>query len=134
MAFTAKLKILDDKRLRALIADAGNQGQAWAEETAENILDEADRLMQGSKTGVQYPNLPNRSSAPGEAPAVQSGELIRSGKAEGRGASVRVVYDDPKAPMLELGNSRVAPRPFLRPAFDAEKPRAIKRAKEIVEG
>ena len=34
-------------------------------------------LFRKMKSGIHHPGLPNRSSAPGEPPAVQSGELSR---------------------------------------------------------
>lgn len=34
-------------------------------------------LLLKRKTGIHHPGLPNRSSAPGEPPASQSGELLR---------------------------------------------------------
>ena len=34
-------------------------------------------LLRKIKTGIHHPGLPNRSSAPGEPPATQSGELSR---------------------------------------------------------
>ena len=42
------------------------------------VKEEADRDAQKPKTGKQYPGLPNRSSAPGESPAKQSGKLLDS--------------------------------------------------------
>ena len=44
-------------------------------EGAKMVNDEARARMEDSKSGVQYPYLPNQSSAPGEAPAIQSGAL-----------------------------------------------------------
>ena len=34
--------------------------------------------MRAPKTGVQYPGMPNQSSAPGEAPSIQTGGLLAS--------------------------------------------------------
>lgn len=34
-------------------------------------------LLRKEKSGIHHPGLPNRSSAPGEPPATQSGELLR---------------------------------------------------------
>lgn len=132
-AFSINLKVIDDRKLRSLMSDTGQRGQAWATETAENILARARELMEEPKSGIHYPSLPNQSSAPGEAPAVQSGALYGSGEAEGRGLSVIVGFSDEKAVWMELGTSRIAPRPFLRPAFDEERPKAIQRARKIVE-
>jgi HK97 gp10 family phage protein len=60
-----------------------------------------------------------RRSAPGEAPAVQTARLLRSLTWQRAGVMVRragtnVQYAVP----LELGSSKMAARPFLRPAMD----------------
>lgn len=53
--------------------------------------------------GVQYPNLPNRSSAPGEFPTRQSGELQSGVTAEqGAGLDARVVIHDDPGKLLGL--------------------------------
>lgn len=45
-------------------------------EIGSEVVKETRRLIKvGPKTGVKYPNLPNRSSKAGEAPANQSGRL-----------------------------------------------------------
>lgn len=132
MAFRARLKMIDDSRLRSLLADTGKRAEAWAQETAENVLEEARVLMESSGGGVQYPGLPNRSSAPGEAPAVQSGQLISSGEARGQGSAVIVAFTAEHAPYMEFGTSTIAPRPFLRPAVDKERPKALIRARKII--
>lgn len=62
---------------------------------AANVL--ADNLDQTQGSGIKYPRLPNRSSAPGEFPVRQSGALLRGVKHEsGEGTSAQVaIYDDP---------------------------------------
>ncbi len=44
-------------------------------------------VLSPPKTGIKHRGLPNRSSAPGEAPATQSGELAKSQNYRVRGAS-----------------------------------------------
>jgi hypothetical protein len=58
-------------------------------------------------------------SAPGQAPGVDTGALINSLQIEmedeQKGA---IVTNDPKAPFLEYGTSKMAARPFLTPASE----------------
>lgn len=94
------------------------------------VMKETRRLIEsGPKTGRKYSGLPNRSSAPGEAPANQSGRLVRSGYHKVRGwdqleVGERIHY----AAYLEHDQTgrRIAPRPHLRTAI-AIKGRDVQR-------
>ena len=82
---------------------------------------EVVRTLHEPGHGVRYGN--HTASAPGESPATDTGRLassITNGLGEdfaGLFAVVgtNVVY----APFLELGTTRMAPRPFLRPSIAA---------------
>lgn len=83
-------------------------------------------IMNGPKTGAMYPakkgrSKPHRASAPGEAPAADTGNLARSIKVarENHGDTVYVYVsnDAPYGKWLEFGTRGIAKRPFLRPAF-----------------
>ena len=100
---------------------------------AAAVAKEAQRLLQDNagKTGILYPELRNRSSAPGEAPALQTGALASSIKFEPSGAGYRVYADENIAPYAgwlehghfdESGKHWTEPRPFMQPAFDTVKP------------
>lgn len=74
-----------------------------------------------------------QASAPGEPPAVATGNLRRNIEVLMRGQEeatvgvhdvTRVEY----APYLEHGTRKMAPRPWLRPAFDRE----LKRMKAVI--
>lgn len=61
----------------------------------------------------------HRASAPGEAPATDTGNLVNSGYAKrARRALWHVGYTAEYARPLEFGTPRILPRPFLRPAVD----------------
>lgn len=84
------------------------------------------KLADGPKTGLFYHGLPNLSSAPGEAPAFQNGELYKSlgfrtlSKRVDGSRVVEIFSDAPYAGALELGYGprNLEPRPFLRPSLD----------------
>lgn len=108
-------------RLREMLRDV-------AFVAATNIVDRATDSMTGTKSGREY-RVPgtksaiHRASAPGEAPAVLFGQLMASFGVEQTGETEFVAYtDDPKAPHLEFGTSRMEPRPFFLPAAEAERP------------
>jgi len=76
--------------------------------------------------GQKWPGQRNTSSAPGDAPARQSGRLMESVKVLQRSTPRRPVAEvgpDPAAfkksyyaPFLEFGTHRIKPRPFMRTA------------------
>jgi hypothetical protein len=83
-----------------------------------------------TRTGIQYPGLPNRSSASGEPPAPQSRRLQESIAVLSRATQaepVSTVGPRPEAfsglapyPVyLEFGTRRMAPRPSARQAVNA---------------
>lgn len=104
------------------LGDASHMvGQLLVRRTQQGMRD-------GPQTGRVYPHLPRQSSAPGEYPAIQSGQLIgslgydvvSSSRLEfgSRGAFNRG-YD--YAVGLHEGTSKMAPRPFLTKTVDRER-------------
>lgn len=76
-------------------------------------------------TGIQWPSLPNQSSAPGEAPAPQS-ETYRDSWDYKVGEDEDGYFVDCGSPVeyggdLEYGTSEIDPRPHLRPLVDQMK-------------
>jgi HK97 gp10 family phage protein len=92
------------------------------------ILKQIDQTN-NRRSGVKYPNLPNQSSAPGEAPAFQSGRLRNSIAVVKRatpddlvaetGPRVQSFPDAYYAAFLEYGTRKMQPRPYMRPAAAA---------------
>ncbi len=79
-------------------------------------------LIEEPKSGTWHPGNARPSSAPGEAPANQSGELMDSldthGPIESESAVEVHVYSwMTRAKMLEAGTATKEPRPFLLPAL-----------------
>ncbi|WP_179944618.1 hypothetical protein [Deinococcus radiopugnans] len=67
--------VIDQGRLRAaLAAQLGPVSEAMGETVAGFLREKLDR----PGSGTHHPGLPNPSSAPGEYPAEQSGDLVRA--------------------------------------------------------
>ncbi|MGI8542050.1 MAG: hypothetical protein ACR2MD_01055 [Aridibacter sp.] len=101
------------------IATAINRIQAATdkavEKTAVKVIQNMTSSFAEVKTGRIYSY--GQASAPGEAPGIKDGDLLNSLTEEPIGDGVhRVGSTDKKAPALEYGTSRIAPRPFLTPA------------------
>lgn len=113
--------------------------------TAQKVRKDAIKSIQGgSKTGRVYSrgsgqnlSATHQSSAPGQAPASDTGTLASSIKAESRNLTGRVYSDLKYSFWLEYGTLQMAPRPFLNPALKSNEQyfvdqltRAIQRASE----
>lgn len=88
----------------------------------ESVRNEALRLILNTpKTGRVYRRrgVEHQASAPGEAPASDTGRLVASIRTEYENNNLvgRVVASTNYAAHLEFGTQRMQPRPFLRPAF-----------------
>ena len=106
--------------------------------TAQAIRNNAIKsIARGTKSGDVYdktnPRRTHRASAPGEAPASDTGRLVGSIRADiaGKEASVsaNTVYAEP----LEFGTRNMEPRPFMVPALEAERTAWERRLKQAVE-
>lgn len=74
-------------------------------------------ILRGQKSGRVYGT--HQASAPGEAPASDTGRLVASLRTEydASSASGRVVIGSAYGPLLEYGTAKMEPRPFIRPAL-----------------
>lgn len=85
-----------------------------------------DKIVSGPKTGRKYrrynPKRLHTASAPGEPPAKDEGVLHTTITVadESRPGVLRYSTgtNSPYADDLELGNSKIKPRPFMGPSFD----------------
>ncbi len=127
------------KKLDSIPDDYKLKLQSIISRNADNIQAEARRLIrEPPKTGIKHPSLPNQSSAPGEAPANQTGKLMRGivkQKFKSRGIEfVRVVSNAAYSAWLEFGTRNMLARPFLQPAFKRWKKNVRLRIKREIKG
>ena len=106
--------------------------------TAQNIRTHAIKSVQrGTKSGLVYektsPKRTHRASAPGEAPATDTGRLANSINAEIDGKKAEIVADTEYAAWLEFGTQSIEPRPFMLPAMEKERPKWEARLNRIVD-
>jgi len=100
--------------------------QSMLRRAAERIAARARIAIQSPpKTGRIYERggKVHQASAPGEAPATDTGFLVNSIGSRSAGHHVAEVFAGASyAIELELGTSRMEPRPFMLPAAQAERP------------
>ena len=101
------------------------------------IINKVKEIMRQSKTGINYSGknrrFKTRSSAPREAPAVQTGRLRASihwlkPRPFMRLIGTNLAYGF----FLEVGTSKMAARPYLRPAFKREAPKIVKMLRKVI--
>lgn len=110
---------LDVKALRERVRKAAMRGVVRGTESVRN--EAIQLIMSGAKSGKIYwrRGTAHQASAPGEAPASDTGTLVKSitTRYDLGSLSGRVVAQAKYAPYLEYGTATMAPRPFLRPAL-----------------
>jgi HK97 gp10 family phage protein len=128
--------------LRAALREFGIQADKELADivrgTAQNIRTHAIKsILRGPKNGVEYqkykPNRRHRASAPGQAPATDTGRLAGAIKADINGKQAEVVADTEYAAWLEFGTSDIEPRPFMVPAMEKERPAWERRLNGVVD-
>jgi HK97 gp10 family phage protein len=113
--------------LGILSAETERQAKQIIESTAIAIqADSVQAIEQGHKSGRVYlktkAKIKHVSSAPGEAPATDTGTLVKSIRYKNEPDGVAYVYTNLKyAPWLELGTRIMEPRPFLMPALEGNR-------------
>lgn len=90
------------------------------EKAADKMANEMKKsILSGAKSGRQYYSNGRRhtSSAPGQAPANNTGALVRSIKVSKERNKANISISKNYALFLEFGTSKMRPRPFIIPAF-----------------
>ena len=95
-------------------------------------------IQTGAKSGVLYqmynPRREHRASAPGQAPASDTGNLVSKIIVKNNKDVVRVQSNANYSKFLEFGTSKMLARPFMFPAKEKSKKRIIQiTANKVVE-
>lgn len=108
------------------------------ESTALDIQARAQMaIMNPPKSGRIYKrgNVTHQASAPGEAPATDTGNLVNSAYTKQLGrADYETGFTAEYAAHLEFGTAKIEPRPYLRPAVEAVRDAFMSAIRRIVEG
>ena len=83
-------------------------------------------IQSGAKSGIMYqkynPRREHRASAPGQAPASDTGNLVSKIIVKQKTKNiVNVESNADYSAFLEYGTSKMDPRPFMLPAFEKSK-------------
>ena len=94
-------------------------------------------IQTGAKTGIVYqkynPRRQHRASAPGQAPASDTGNLVSKIIVKQKSKNVTQVESGADySKFLEYGTSKMEPRPFLFPAFEKSRGNIAKAVFERV--
>jgi len=113
--------------------------QGLAATAADARAEAVKSIQRGPKTGRTYPRVrgrrgsPHTASAPGQAPATDTGRLassIRAARSLAGDHLVGTALEYGRA--LEFGTSRMQPRPWLLPAVQKAAPRLAKRIEQAL--
>ena len=104
-----------------------------------NVQSRVKLSMEPPKTGLIYKRPGGKThlaSAPGEAPAIDYGNLVNSIQVdfENGGLTGIVFTSRDYAALLEFGGAHVAARPFMEPAVNAEWPAFLAAMMQVANG
>ena len=145
-----KFKVTNLKKVLSQLNRLGKDMEVPFQEVVKGggqlIRGEAIKSIQsGAKSGVLYqmynPRREHRASAPGQAPASDTGNLVSKIVVRQKGANVTNVESNANySAFLEYGTSKMQARPFMLPAFEkSKKPildatfrRVVRKIEEII--
>ena len=124
--FTGVAKAVD--ALDKVKEDLENNMQEVVLGGGQLIRGEAIRSIQtGAKSGKTYkkdnPTRTHKASAPGEAPASDTGFLVSNIRVKDQKDFVEVRSEASYSKFLEYGTSKMLARPFMFPASEKSKPK-----------
>lgn len=124
----------NDTALQERIVKATMRGVVRATESVK--AEAVSLILDTPKSGRTYVRrgVSHQASAPGEAPASDTGRLVNSIRTEYDTAALtgRVVASARYAAPLEYGTQKMKPRPFLRPALAAHQGEIVKTIQEEI--
>lgn len=136
------MRLAGSEELKRALAEFGIQANKELADivrgTAQNVRSHAVKAIQrGTKSGTVYektnPKRSHTASAPGEAPATDTGRLVSSLAADINGLRAEVSANTEYAAPLEFGTRKMEPRPFLFPALEKERPAWNRRLDALVD-
>jgi len=132
--------VIEDFNHWAQYADnMGRVADRAVKTTIKRIEARAKASLGGPRSGREYRRgkggtIIHKASAPGEAPATDTGNLANSIGSRMTGRAVgEVTVNAEYAAALELGSAHIAPRPFFAPAVKAEWPNFVAALREVAE-
>lgn len=139
----AQVQISGTREVQNAIAAFGREIAAAVskavEASAVEALTDVRKAIQGPpKTGREYPRGKNgdkihRASAPGEAPATDTGALVTSTSIMKVDEFTQAIYSRLEyAFFLEFGTMKMDPRPSWVPAAERVAPRLEKRLRRVI--
>ncbi len=140
MTVTIRLEGSDQlqRQLRRLAGDLREEaGKAVLATAVEMRADIVKSIQRGPASGVTYkksnPTRTHTASAPGQPPMSDIGRLANSITFDRLGDLTATVGSALNyAPWLEYGTSRMAARPFFRPAVERMRPKYIGKLEELI--
>jgi len=123
----AKVELkINEAMIRALFSDADKV----INDSANSLAKEMKKSIKtGAKSGRQYGN--HTASAPGQSPANWTGDLVNSISVENKGKTSEVIINSQYAQLLELGTSKMRPRPFILPSIQKIKKQLSEKLKRM---
>jgi hypothetical protein len=115
---------LDTKGLQKLMQSEPEKVEKWLDAEAEHMVSDVKLSMNTSPPGRSYTRggVTHVASQPGQPPNIDIGTLRASIRWERHGAFTRHIMDGVDYGLkLEDGTESIAPRPFMRPAFERER-------------
>jgi len=126
-----KFKVTNLKKVLSQLNRLGKDMEVPFQEIVKGggqlIRGEAIKSIQsGAKSGVMYqmynPRREHRASAPGQAPASDTGNLVSKIIVKQKSKNITNVESNADySAYLEYGTSKMQPRPFMLPAFEKSK-------------
>lgn len=140
MSVTIKLEGTEAlaRALRKLDADARKEVKKAVDATGLSLRGTiVKKYQRGPATGEIYekfnPRRTHQASAPGEAPATDTGRLANSVTTEDVGSlEIEVLTEVEYGPYLEFGTRTIAPRPNWVPSVQEETPKYIRRVEAAI--
>lgn len=129
-----RFRVNTQSRLREIAQCFVDEAAVIVQDTLNDMEADVRINMHAPKSGEVYQRGEkyHRASAPGEAPAVDTGNLVGSLDQVMQTPLRGVLFVTAEyAPGLEYGTVNMEPRPFMTPAAERARPEFLRRFKEL---